>query len=93
VDKYFLLPKRFTVDVMEEVRTQMLDFLDKPGTEVRCSAEQVEMIDAAGVQLLLAFYKAALKKGKELVIVNLSAEFNEVYHYSGMDKVFTVKED
>lgn len=88
----FRLPKQMTVDKAEEIKGQMISFLHENRLEVKCLGHEVGVVDAAGLQLLLALYKTAAKEGKKFVITNPSPELREMFSCSGADKVFSVEE-
>lgn len=87
----FVLPPKFTVNDVVEIRVSMVEFLKLPGLQAACDASKVETIDTAGLQLLLAFYKSARTKGKICKIVQADLELKEIIVYSGTEKVFTVE--
>lgn len=91
-EKILAFPSQLTVEKVEEIQEQLKKYLREQKSEVRCSGQDVYSIDAAGLQLLLSFYKSTMKEGKKFVILNPSAELREMFSYSGVDKVFAVEE-
>lgn len=88
----FTLPARLTVDLAEEIRQQLIGLLQGQETQVELSGENVNIVDAAGLQLLISFYKAIIKDKKQLKIIDPSFELSSVLAYSGADKVLLSEE-
>ncbi len=86
------LPVHLTVDRVEEAKGLMLQWLLTAEKQIKCSGKDVTVMDAAGLQLLLALYKTAVRDGKSFVIVNPSAALQEVLNYSGADKILVTEE-
>lgn len=88
----FVLPVHMTVDKVQDIREQIVEFLQTAGKQIKCISNEVQEVDAAGLQLLLSMYKAIVKDGGKMVIVNPSQELKKVITYSGADKVFRLEE-
>lgn len=86
------LPQRFTVDVAEQVRKLMAKSLHCKKVEIKCRGSGVQIVDAAGIQLLLALHSSATMAGKRVVITNPSPLLSEAIIYSGADKVLATEE-
>lgn len=86
------LPVHLTVDRAEEAKGLMLQWLLTAEKQIKCSGKDVAVMDAAGLQLLLALYKTAVRDGKAFVIVNPSAALQEALNYSGADKILVTEE-
>lgn len=86
------LPERLTVDVAEQVRKIMAKSMHCKEVEIKCRGSGVQMVDAAGIQLLLSFHSSAAREGKRVVITNPSPLLSEAIIYSGADKVLTTEE-
>lgn len=83
----YALPARVTVDLVEEIRQQLSNLLHGQERRVEVSGENVSVVDAAGLQLLISFYKSVNKDKKQLMIIDPSLEFSTILAYSGADKV------
>lgn len=86
------LPQQFTVDNIMAIKELLSSKLYESGSELECYGEDVQVIDTAGLQVLLAFYKTAVKEGKQISVLNPSSYLQGVFAFSGVDKVITVKE-
>lgn len=87
-----ILPPQLTVENVEAVKELILNRLHEGGAEPECYAGDVKVIDAAGLQLLLALYKSAVREGKQVTIINPSPYLRKVFSCSGADKVLAIKE-
>lgn len=89
--KNFDLPPELTVEDVVEVQKSMAGFLKMTDPLVDCDGSKLKVMDSAGLQLLLAFSKASLKKGKVCRLVNPDPELREIMSYTGADKVIAVE--
>lgn len=66
------------------------DFLD--GVEPPCviDATGLEYISSAGLGVLLKTHKRLMATGSGLTLVNVSPHVNDVFRYSGLDKLFSI---
>lgn len=91
-EELYALPARVTVDQVEKIKNQLLDCLHSPETCLEVSGRNVSTVDAAGLQLLISFYKSVSKDQKQLVIVEPSLELSTVLANCGADKVLLTRE-
>ena len=87
----FILPSQCTVDTVETLKDDMVKYLHESGEKIMCCGSEVNTIDGAGMQLLLAFYKTAIKEGKKIVILEPSSRLQEIIYITGADKVFAIE--
>ncbi len=87
-----VLPARLSVDEVQELKEHIIGSLVHADAKIRCIGDEVQEVDAAGLQLLLSLYKYSVQNGGELTIVNPSQDLQRVLGISGADKVFLVEE-
>ncbi len=83
-----VLADRLTVDVAATLRADLLAAFDAGGGELRIDASQVERVDGAGLQLLLATRKEADARGRALRLVSASRELLQVLALTGLSACF-----
>lgn len=92
-ERVFLLPSVLTVNMVQELKKQILEFIQESDTDLKCAGNDVREVDASGIQVLLALYKTALQIDRKLSIVNPSQELMMAFAHSGIDKVLSVEAD
>lgn len=67
------------------------EFLD--GIEGPCTIDmnQLEYISSAGLGVLLRTHKRLMAAGDGLKLVNVSKHINDIFAYSGFDKLFDIR--
>lgn len=89
--KNFVLPPELTVENVVDVQELMSGYLNEPTLQADCDGSTLKIIDAAGLQLLLAYFKSSMKKGKVNRLVKSDPGFREIMCYTGADKVITLE--
>jgi anti-anti-sigma factor len=51
----------------------------------------LEYISSAGIGVILALYKRLDERGGTVKMTNVSALIRQVFHYAGLDKVFSIE--
>lgn len=65
-------------------------FLDGVAPPCVVDVAALEYISSAGLGVLLKTHKRLLAAGAGLTLVNVNVHVNDVFRYSGMDKLFSV---
>ncbi len=52
---------------------------------------ELEYISSAGLGVLLVAHKRLMRSGGALKLINVNNHINDVFHYSGFDKLFTIE--
>lgn len=65
-------------------------FLDGVAPPCIIDVAGLEYISSAGLGVLLKTHKRLVSAGAGLQLVNVNAHVNDVFRYSGMDKLFSV---
>jgi len=71
------LPLYFGIAQVADVYIQMQEVLESDMTNIEIQAEDIESIDAAAIQLLVAFVNAAKSKGKKILWKGISDKLND----------------
>lgn len=83
----FEIPERLTIAQSQQVYDQLNALLESDDVDgVVLDASEVVKVDAAGLQLLLCFYRTAAKFHKPIAWRSPSEEFIESAHILGLDE-------
>jgi anti-sigma B factor antagonist len=52
---------------------------------------ELEYISSAGLGVLLVAHKRLMRSGGALKLINVNNHINDVFHYSGFDKLFDIE--
>jgi anti-anti-sigma factor len=66
------------------------EFLDGLGNACVIDMAELEYISSAGLGVLLRTHKRLLASGKGLELVNVHKHINDIFCYSGFDKLFAI---
>jgi len=67
------------------------DFLDQVAGECVVDMNQLEYISSAGLGVLLKTHKRLMSSSSGLKLVNVNPHINDIFRYSGFDKLFDIK--
>ena len=93
----------FEINQMEDGRINIVGRLDAahaPDAQAfldtidgRCEVDmgQLEYISSAGLGVLLKTHKRLMSGGEGLVLVNVGSHINDIFKYSGFDKLFEIR--
>lgn len=82
----FVIPEKFTIAQAQHAYNELSNLLDNEKVDkVRLDGEKVKKIDAAGLQLLLCFYKTADRFHKPVEWCKPSQELIESAQIVGLD--------
>jgi len=65
-------------------------FLDEVEGGCKLDMGQLEYISSAGLGVLLKTHKRLMAGGQGLVLINVSKHINDIFKYSGFDKLFEI---
>jgi len=77
------------LDAAQSAKAQ--EFLDQVAGECVVNMAQLEYISSAGLGVLLKTHKRLMKGSSGLKLINVSSHINDVFRYSGFDKLFNIK--
>lgn len=77
------------LDAAQAPRAQ--EFLDQLMEECVLDLGQLEYISSAGLGVLLRTHKRLMGIGLGLKLVNVNRHINDIFMYSGFDKLFTIE--
>lgn len=66
------------------------EFLDKVDGPCTIDMAQLEYISSAGLGVLLRTHKRLMPSGQGLRLVNVTKHINDIFAYSGFDRLFEV---
>lgn len=66
-------------------------FLDKVDGACRVDMAQLDYISSAGLGVLLRTHKRLMTGGSGLELVNVNSHINDIFSYSGFDKLFVIR--
>jgi len=92
----FTVPEELTIYNVSEVKTDILDKLKEVNNlgnaNLIFNCEQLEVIDAAGIQLLLSTVKTSLQEDFSILLKNVVAEIKDDLELTGVAEIL-VKEE
>jgi len=77
------------LDAAQSAKAQ--EFLDQVAGECVVNMAQLEYISSAGLGVLLKTHKRLMTGSSGLRLVNVSSHINDIFRYSGFDKLFNIK--
>lgn len=77
------------LDAAQAPRAQ--EFLDQVTSECILDLAGLEYISSAGLGVLLRTHKHLAGRGDQLRLVNVSRHINDIFMYSGFDKLFRIQ--
>ena len=66
-------------------------FLDKVQGLVTVDCGRLEYISSAGLGVLLKTHKRLMSGSSGLKLINVNSHINDIFRYSGFDKLFDIK--
>lgn len=76
------------LDAAQAVKAQT--FLDKIQGQCVLDMAKLEYISSAGLGVLLKTHKRLMGSGKGLKLINVNHHINDIFRYSGFDKLFEI---
>ncbi len=67
------------------------EFLDTVAAECVLDLGELEYISSAGLGVLLRTHKRLMNLGTGLKLVNVNSHINDIFMYSGFDKLFDIE--
>jgi len=67
------------------------EFLDAVTGECILDLGKLEYISSAGLGVLLSTHKRLMSSGSGLRLVNVNSHINDIFMYSGFDKLFQIE--
>lgn len=78
------------LDAAQAVKAQ--EFLDNViASQCVIDMAELEYISSAGLGVLLRTHKRLMADGQGLRLVNVNSHINDIFSYSGFDRLFTVE--
>lgn len=88
----FNLPERLTLEEADGLKEILIRLTETEDQQIGLNGSQVEQVDTAGLQLLLALNKTSGSLKKEVIIIAPSPAFLQVLVLSGADQILRVEE-
>lgn len=92
----FTLPQDMTIHNVKTIQTELLDYIEmqigENKSKLILDANEVDDIDAAGLQVLLSAYLTAQEEEISFELKNNAGYFNEVLNLSGVSDVLDLRE-
>jgi len=85
MDRTLALTGELTIQAASAVRDQVLAALQESSTSITLDLSQVEAIDSAGVQILLAARRTAASRELRLAVTGLTTPIAEALAVYGLD--------
>ena len=70
---------------------QAQEFLDSVADECVLDLGKLEYVSSAGLGVLLRTHKRLMSSGAGLKLVNVNSHINDIFMYSGFDKLFEIE--
>lgn len=86
------LPAQFTINCVEE-QTNIISKMLAKNSEVMIDAADLQQIDTAGLQLLVAGAKEGKIRGKPFVLVKITEHLQQIAAITGADKIISLKKE
>jgi len=80
---------RGRLDASQAARAQA--FLDQVQGSCVLDMRGLEYISSAGLGVLLKTHKRLMASGSGISLINVSPHINDIFRYSGMDKLFSIE--
>ena len=77
------------LDAAQSAKAQ--EFLDQVDGECVLNMEKLEYISSAGLGVLLKTHKRLMTGSVGLQLINVNSHINDIFRYSGFDKLFNIK--
>jgi len=77
------------LDAAQAAKAQ--EFFDRVAGECVVNMAQLEYISSAGLGVLLKTHKRLMAGSSGLQLVNVTSHINDIFRYSGFDKLFNIK--
>ena len=77
------------LDAAQSAKAQ--EFLDRVAGECVVNMAQLEYISSAGLGVLLKTHKRLMAGSSGLQLINVNSHINDIFRYSGFDKLFNIK--
>jgi anti-sigma B factor antagonist len=77
------------LDASQAPRAQ--EFLDRLEDDCVLDLERLDYISSAGLGVLLKVHKRLVGRGRRLRMVNVNRHINDIFTYSGFDKLFEIE--
>lgn len=77
------------LDAAQAAKAQ--EFLDAVLDECILDMAELEYISSAGLGVLLKTHKRLMVNACELKLINVSSHINDIFRYSGFDKLFIIE--
>ena len=81
------------IDTAAELKTKLLDILDQKNRSVILNAEDLDYIDSTGLGMLIGIVKKLKSEGNDLIIINPKPAILKLFTITGLDKVFSIREE
>lgn len=76
------------LDAAQSAKAQ--EFLDRVAGECVLNMAQLEYISSAGLGVLLKTHKRLMAGSSGLQLINVNSHINDIFRYSGFDKLFNI---
>jgi anti-sigma B factor antagonist len=76
------------LDAAQAAKAQ--EFLDRVAGECVLNMAQLEYISSAGLGVLLKTHKRLMAGSSGLQLINVNSHINDIFRYSGFDKLFNI---
>lgn len=81
------------IETSAVLKERLGEILEEKMASIIINAEDLEYIDSTGLGMLISVIKTLKTSGKELVIVSPKDSVLKLFRITGLDKVFTLREE
>lgn len=81
------------IDSADELKEKLIDLLEEKNRSIIINAEDMEYIDSTGLGMLIGIVKRLKTESNDLIIVNPKPGILKLLSITGLDKVFSVREE
>lgn len=88
----YRMPPELTIYTVKSFRKELVDKLDED-RDLLLYCQEVELVDGAGIQLLLSLEKTALNENFTVDFINPTPEFKEKVELAGITELLNFTEE
>ena len=87
----FTIKGRLDSNTSNTFETAIYESMDNGLTQMIINLEGLEYISSAGLGVLLSTHKRLMSARQGLELVNVNPHINDIFRYSGFDKLFVIR--
>lgn len=81
------------IETSSELKEKINEMLEQQNTSIIINAEELEYLDSTGLGMLIGVLKRLKSDENDLVIVNAKPSILKLFTITGLNKVFTLRDE